>query len=210
MLFRSLILYYNLHRDNLDDRYATADMICTESQDVLSRGWRDLPPLWHPVLSMKFGSTAPDRPAPFGIIHSCPGMDWRHTGLPTAEYLFWMSGVAAGGGSLWHSITGFCDTISDKRLLRALTEVDHKIARIEGDMDGARPRSDALLLWDGSKSAEGWADILMNNQLQFDLAAPYQATGERLKGYPLAIVPDGFPLENGLPEVLREYVGNGG
>ena len=205
-----LILYYNLHRDNLDDRYATADMICTESQDVLSRGWRDLPPLWHPVLSMKFGSTAPDRPAPFGIIHSCPGMDWRHTGLPTAEYLFWMSGVAAGGGSLWHSITGFCDTISDKRLLRALTEVDHKIARIEGDMDGARPRSDALLLWDGSKSAEGWADILMNNQLQFDLAAPYQATGERLKGYPLAIVPDGFPLENGLPEVLREYVGNGG
>ncbi len=205
-----LILYYNLYKDNLDDRYATADMICTESQDVLSRGWRDLPSLWHPVLSMKLGNTAQGRPAPFGIIHSCPGMDWRHTGLPTAEYLFWMSSVAAGGGSLWHSITGFKDTISDKRLLKAITEVDRHIASIEGDMDGASPRSDMLLLWDGSKSAEGWADILMNNQLQFDLAAPYQATRQRLAGYPLVIVPEGFTLENGLPEILVEYVEAGG
>lgn len=205
-----LILYYNLYKDNLDDRYATADMICTESQDVLSRGWRDLPPLWHPVLSMKFGSTVLDRPAPFGIIHSCPGMDWRHTGLPTAEYRFWMSGVAAGGGSLWHSVTGFGDTISDKRLLRAITEVDMQIARIEGDMDGAKPRSDALLLWDGSKNAEGWADILMNNQLQFDLAAPYQVTRERLDGYPLVIAPEGFPIDDGLPGLLEKYVREGG
>lgn len=205
-----LILYYNLYRDNLDDRYATADMICTESQDVLSRGWRDLPPLWHPVLSMKFGSTVPGRPAPFGIIHSCPGMDWRHTGLPTAEYKFWMSGVAAGGGSLWHSITGFADTISDKRLLRALSEVDHKIAKIEGDMDGASPRSDVLLLWNGSKDAEGWADILMNNQLQFDLAAPYQVDKERLAGYPVVVVPEGFPMEGSLPGLLEEYVRAGG
>jgi len=205
-----IILYYNLYKDNLDDRYATADMICTESQDVLSRGWRDLPPLWHPVLSMKFGSTVHGRPAPFGIIHSCPGMDWRHTGLPTAEYLFWMSGVAAGGGSLWHSITGFADTISDKRLLAALTEVDHNIARIENDMDAARARSDILLLWDGGKSAEGWVDILMNNQLQFDLAASYQVTKERLAGYPLVLVPDGFPLDGKLPALLEEYVRKGG
>ena len=205
-----LILYYGLYRDNLNDRYATADMICTESQDVLSRGWKDIPPIWHPVLSMKMGRTMEEHPSPFGIIHSCPGMDWRHTGLPTAEYLFWMSGVVAGGGQLWHSITGFPDTISDKRILHSLTAVNKMIEKIENEMDGAEFRSDVLLYWDGGKAAEGWADGLTNCHFQFDLAAPYQLTSEKLARYPVVIVPNGGPLDSESLALLKTYAENGG
>lgn len=119
-----MILYYNLHRDNLEQRVSITDMLCTEPQDVLSLGHTRIPEFWQPALSIKVGRSVPGRPDPFGIVHSCPGMDWRHTGLPPAEYRFWLSQIPANGGQLWHSLTGIPDTITDKRILRTVTEVN--------------------------------------------------------------------------------------
>ena len=205
-----LILYYGIYNENLDDRLSTSDMLCTEAQDVLSRGWKDIPPLWYPTLIMKMGRAQPEgNPQPFGIIHSCPGMDWRHTGLPQAEYRFWLRQIPAAGGAIWHSVTGFNATISDKRILRAVSDVNAEIAAIEPDMHGAKECSDVLLLWN-SRKTEGWADLLVGTQTQFDVRDPYQITPALLSRYALVVLPDGYPLTEAIAAMLRGYVKSGG
>lgn len=86
-----LILYYisynmksksfgnqEIRRDSIYERYKTADLICTEAQDVLSNGSDGIPPVIAPMVAMKCGQRDDEALKPFGIIHSCPGMDWRH------------------------------------------------------------------------------------------------------------------------------------
>ena len=206
-----LILYYNLYKDNLYDRVATADMICTEPQDVLSLGYKEIPQFWKPALAVRMGrSLGGDFPAPFGIIHSCPGMDWRHTGLPVPEYMFWMSQVPANGGQIWHSITGFNDTVSDKRIIQAVSDINHMIARTEPYMDGAVSASRTLLVWNGSASAEGLAEGMLNTQVLFDVLAAYQLSAERLSGYETVIVPGDFDFTEELVALFTAYAEQGG
>ena len=206
-----MILYYNLYRDNLNDRLATADMLCTEPQDVLSLGYREIPQFWKPALSIRMGRTMlEEAPAPFGIIHSCPGMDWRHTGIPPAEHLFWMAQIPANGGYLWHSLTGFGDTITDKRILHSVGEINRRIAKVEDEMEGARSVSETVVLWNARESGEGWAEGLLNRQEQFDLLDSYQLEKRRLEKYRVAILPGDYPLDREKAEVLKEYVASGG
>lgn len=205
-----LILYYGIHNENLNDRYNTADMICTESQNILSRGSSSIPNFTHPMLTMKLGRTAGISPIPFGIIHSCPGMDWRHTGMPQAEYLFWVSQIPASGGSIWHSITGFNDTISDKRIIKSITKINQMTKKVEMLMDGAISISDTVLLWNSKSSSEGWVEALANTQIQFDLLDIYQVTKESLKPYKVVIVPNDYPFTPKIVSILKEYTANGG
>ena len=205
-----IILYYGLYNDNLYDRTATADMICTEPQDVLSLGWDRIPPSWRPTLSIKMGRTLENYPKPFGIVHSCPGMDWRHTGLPTAEYMFWMSQIPASGGHIWHSITGFNDTISDKRIIKSVSDINHMIKKSEDYMDNAKPVSQTLLLWNSQQSSDGWAEGLTNTQVLFDILDNYQITLERLKNYKVVIIPENFDLSDDNAGIIKDYVEEGG
>ena len=216
-----IILYYcpftsktkafgRFDRDNIYDRYATADLICTESQNVLSNGINEIPETIHPVLSMKAGQTEDGELLPFGIIHSCPGMDWRHVGLPENEYLPWMCQVPAANGTIWHSVTGYNDTITDKRIIHTITAVDKMIVKCEQDMHGAKSKADVLLLWNGSKAGKNWADILMKEHIQFDLMHDYRINKERLMTYKAVIIPEGFPVKDGLDKVLAAYVSAGG
>ena len=206
-----LILYYSCSaKENLQQRLETADMLCCEAQDVLSRKWSDIPPMWYPTLIMKYGRTQPnDGKNPFGIIHSCPGMDWRHTGLPPAEYASWLRQIPAAGGSIWHSVTGFADTITDKRILDTITALDADIATIETDMHGAREHSDVLLLWNGETSY-GWVQLFVNTQTQFDLCTPGILSREKLAQYPVVVVPDEYPLTEASAAMLCEYARQGG
>ena len=113
-------------------------MLCAEAQDILSQGIENITPFWLPSLNAKYGSVPEHMPAPFGIIHSCPGMDWRHAGLPEAEYQSWMSRVAANGANLWHSLTGFKETIGDQRLLRTIKAVNQDAVQVEMAMNGSK------------------------------------------------------------------------
>ena len=178
-----LILYYvpftwksktleggrDIIRDSIYERYKTADLICTEAQDILSNGRHSIPSTIDPMLAMKSGQRDDEELRPFGIIHSCPGMDWRHVGLPSAEYLPWMAQIPASGGIIWHSVTGYPDTIQDKRILDTINIVDHMIVKTEEDMKGARNASEVLLLWDGEPASKSMADILAKNHVTFDL-----------------------------------------
>lgn len=216
-----MILYYcpftskskafgRFDRDNIYDRYATADLICTESQNVLSNGINEIPETIHPVLSMKAGQTEDGELLPFGIIHSCPGMDWRHVGLPENEYLPWMCQVPAANATIWHSVTGYNDTITDKRIIHTITTVDKMIMKCEQDMHGVKSKADVLLYWNGSQAGRNWADILMKEHIQFDFMHDYCINRDRLMKYKAAILPDGFPVTEGMDKLLEAYVSNGG
>ncbi len=216
-----LILYYipyggqsksfgRIDRDSIYERYETADLICTESQDVLSRGVGNIPETIHPIVAMKAGQRDDEELRPFGIIHSCPGMDWRHVGLPIAEYLPWMCQVPASGGVLWHSVTGYPDTITDKRILKAAGQVDHMILKAEPDMEGAKSRAEVLLCWDGSEASRGWAEVLVKNHVSFDLMQDYRINRDRMNKYRLVIVPDGLLKTDGIAEAVNSYADKGG
>lgn len=205
-----LILYYGAKaREDLRDRLAMADLLCTEAQDVLSRGARDIPPIWEGAMAMKAGH-AVGLPTPFGIIHSCPGMDWRHTGLPPAEYRFWLSQIPANGGNIWHSLTGFPDTIADKRILSAVREVNGKIALCEGEMDGAVSAAETALLWNGGAGACSWFDALTATHVQFDLLDEMHLSVEALAKYRAAVLPAGLALTQAQQAMLCDYVRQGG
>lgn len=215
-----MILYYipyswkgigfHIDRDSIYDRYQTADLICTEAQDVLSNGGNRIPKTAHPVLAMKAGMRDDEAFRPFGIIHSCPGMDWRHTGLPVAEYLPWMAQVPASGGVLWHSVTGYPDTIHDKRILQAIDQVDHMIADTEADMDGARNWSETLVIWDGADAAYTTCDALLKNHVAFDLMQDYAISLEKMRNYRVVLVPDGLLRKADVRDALAAYIAEGG
>ena len=189
-----VILYFKTYGEDLDARAATADILCAEAQDVLSQGKRDFTPFWLPTLNAKYGSVPEQMPAPFGIIHSCPGMDWRHAGLPEAEYRSWMSWVAANGANLWHSVTGFKETIGDKRLFHTIRAVNQDARQVEEAMEGAKSAAQVLLVWNGTKSAEGWLEGLLNTQIQFDVEDELRFDAERAGRYEAVIVPAGGRL----------------
>jgi len=205
-----VVLYYNLYKDNLNARTSTADMICSEPQDVLSQGYKNITQFCKPALCIKMGRTVENYPTPFGIIHSCPGMEWRHTGLPTAEYMFWMSQIPSNGGFIWHSITGFSDTISDKRILKSISGINHMIVKVENHMDGATSLAQTLLLWNTQPSAEGWAEGLVNTQIQFDVLDSYQITLGKIKHYKTVIIPEKYQFTDKLIKIIRDYVADGG
>lgn len=216
-----MILYYSPYttfstsfgrndRDSIYDRYATADLICTESQNILSKGVNEIPETIHPIMAMKSGQLENREKLPFGIIHSCPGMDWRHVGMPIPEYLPWMCQVPASGGILWHSVTGYNSTITDKRIIDAVTKVNKWIAKSENDMNGAKSKSEVLLLWDGVEAGKGWAEALVKNHIQFDLMHDYHINTELLPNYKVIVCPDGFISNYPVMEVLKNYIKQGG
>lgn len=216
-----MILYYypnsaisksfgRFDRDSIYDRYATADLICTESQDVLSKGIKEIPDTIHPIVAMKSGQIEDSSLLPFGIIHSCPGMDWRHVGLPEAEYLPWMCQVPASRGVIWHSLTGYNDTIADKRIIRAVTKVDKMIQKTEKDMKGAVSKAEVLLLSNGTPATRGWVEALVKSHIQFDFMFEYRMNLEIMKKYPVVIAPESFMVYEGVADMLKEYVSGGG
>ncbi|WFR59461.1 family 10 glycosylhydrolase [Anaerocolumna sp. AGMB13025] len=212
-----VILYYstfeegrNNRVDNLDHRYETADLICTEAQDVLSKGAKKIPQAFKPALNMKLGNSVENKPLPCGIIHSSPGMDWRHTGITPAEYLYWMSQVPANRGIIWHSLTGFNDTISDKRILKSVGQINHNIKKCEVYMEDAVSVSQVVLLWNGSEAAMGWAEAMINIQCQFDLLDKFHFNLDKLKEYAVLVIPGDFELDEDTAELLQEYIDFGG
>ncbi len=205
-----VVLYYGLHDENFAFRGEIADMVCTEAQDVLSLGRNEIPEFWKPSLIMKMGRNLPDTPDPFGIIHSSPGMDWRHTGLPPAEYLFWLTQIPANGGYIWHSLTGVPETITDKRILNIVTEMNGMTKKVESHMHNAESLSQVVMLWQQQKSAEGWADGLISNQIPFDILSSEFVDLEHIKNYRVVVIPENWKFTSKFVLDLKEYVKQGG
>lgn len=203
-----MILY--LYPANMLDSEQTSDLHCTEPQDILSLGHHHIPEFWKPALSMKLGKSLPGRPTPCGIVHSSPGMDWRHTGLPPAEYRFWLSQIPAQGGNIWHSLTGIPETIEDKRILDVVSDFNRSVEKVESYMEDAVGVAQIAMMWTGDPSAEGWADGLINMQIPFDVILSVHATSEKLSRYKGLIIPEGMKVSDAFIATLHQYVKGGG
>lgn len=199
-----------LPADNIESMSEEGNTLCTEAQDVLSMGAQNLPEWNAPALRMKMGRTVEDFPPPVGIIHTCPGMDWRHACMPEAEFLYWAAQIPANGGSYWTTFTGFSDTISDKRMLRTVGAFNAMTEKITGDMEGAKSVCEVMLLSDGGIYVQGWAEALMCAHIDFDMLAHYQLNYDRIKKYPVVIVPKGFKYPEGSRDIFEKYVAGGG
>ncbi|MDR3121335.1 MAG: hypothetical protein LBU58_08400, partial [Clostridiales bacterium] len=185
------------------------EMVCSESQNVLSRGLGRLSDNWEPNMTAKLCALDSPLAPPYGIIHSSPGMDWRHTGLPPAEYRMWLSQVPAAGASLWHSVTGVPDTISDGRLLESVRSLNEKIKAQEDAMEGTDPVADIGLLYDRGAPPKGWLRALHDRQYLFGLLVG-DAAADGLENYPMVLLPEGYPVTDALAAALEAYVRRGG
>ncbi len=196
--------------DNIDVNAKQCNVLCTEAQNVLSLGVKKLPEWATPALRMKMGRTIKDYPPPVGIIHACPGMDWRHACLPVAEFMYWAAQIPANGGSYWTTFTGFNDTVTDKRMIRAVEAFNKMTNRIVEDMDGAQSAVEVLLLSDGGPYVQGWAEALFCQHIDFDMLAHYQFSYDRIKDYNVVIVPKQFKYPAGAEEAFARFVSDGG
>lgn len=201
----AMLFYYNpLYNEQM------TDLLCTEPQNVLSLGHQQIPEFWKPALNLKLARSIPNKPAPIGIVHSCPGMDWRHTGLPPAEYLYWLSQVPGQGCSIWHSLTGVPDTITDKRILETVKVFNRMVMKIEDAMSGSTPYSQIALLWTLDKSAERWAEALFTKQISFDVLLHEKLSLEGLSLFRVLILPEGVIYDDNLLDVVTGFIKMGG
>ena len=205
-----MILYYDSHGRNLTQRSATTDLLCTESQNVLSRGHQGLPDRWKPARTMKIANSQPDGPPPVGIIHACPGMDWRHIGIPPAEYAYWVSQIPANNGHVWHTLTGVPDTIADNRIFDVVSTVNERTAAVASQMETAQSAARCVLLWDRSTASRALLDGLTHGGIPFDLLLPAQVDASRLHDYELVIVPATWEDADETIDAITEYVRDGG
>lgn len=201
---------FTIPADHIDEIAEQGNTLCTEAQDVLSMGVKALPDWNTPALRMKMGRTVEDNPPPVGIIHACPGMDWRHACMPEAEFLYWAAQIPANGGSFWTTFTGFADTIPDKRMLHTVKKLNHMIRLTQEDMTGAKSDCQVLLLSDGGVGVKGWAEALMCAHIDFDMLAHYQLKEGKLDPYPCVIVPKGYPYSEKAARLLADYCEKGG
>ncbi len=200
----------HLPAGNLARQAQEGNAMLTEAQDVLSRGTEHIPEWNTGMLDMKLGRAMGKEAPPIGIIHTCPGMDWRHACMPEEEFLYWAAQIPANGGSLWVSMTGIPDTICDKRMLRAVKALNEWERICEAEMAEAVSRAQVLLLSNGSMSTKGWADALTGVHLDFDMTSADLLREETLRKYPVVIAPKDFRYPAGSGAWFAAYVNAGG
>lgn len=198
-----------------------AELLCAEPHNMMTLGRKNMSQAWKPAINMKWARSTGAAARPLAIVHSSPGLNWRHTGIQPAEYDFWLSQAAAHGGQLWHSLTGVPDTIGDRNIIEAVRSANRKAKSIEPFIHGAKPAAQIALLWSELKPAElwhagdgafkdGWIEGLMANQLPFELLHVRDASDERLRSYELLIAPADVVYTEQLVAELETYVEAGG
>lgn len=95
---------------------------------------------------------------------------------------------------MWHSLTGFKETIGDPRILKTVREVNQDAGRVEKAMKNSKSAAQILLVWNGTESAEGWLEGLLDTQIQFDVEDELRFSSQRASRYQAVIVPAGGNL----------------
>ena len=190
------------------------DIFFTNPPDVVHGETHDMPGMsllrdWAPAAAMNLCRTlSPNRP-PVDIVHTAPGLSWRHTGLPPAEHMFWIAQVGASGGSIWHSFTGTPETQQDKRILQTVREYDRKAALAEPLMEGAKPAAQVGLVWN-SLGGYGWIEMLVSNHIPYGLLLASHITAQTIQQYEAIIFPEYTKWNAALIAAAEDYVTSGG
>jgi hypothetical protein len=95
-------------------------------------------------------------------------------------------------------------------MLKTIGRLNRMTEKMEEDMFGASSDCAVMLLSDAGIHVQGWAEALMCAHIDFDMLAHYQLSLERIKKYPLVIVPKGFAYPEDAKAILDAYVNGGG
>ncbi len=206
-----LVLYYMYQ--HITGECLNAEIICEEARDSLSEG---VSAAWQPLVRMQFCQAFSKEAPPWGFIHSAPGLDWRHVGLPPAEYRFWLSQIPASGATLIHSLTGIPDTFLDKRVFQSVRWVNERTRQVYPLIKGKQQVAEvAVLVNEAHMNLEEtnsfpWANALMDMQVPFTPLLDQDVRRQKLSQYRLVVAPFGYVYT---PESLLEveaYVKAGG
>lgn len=175
----------------ISERAKFGHWLCAESQDIFSDGQERKVGKFITTIKMKVGRSAEDMPDPIALLHTCPGMDWRHVGLSSEEYISWCAQAGANGAQLWISCTGIPDTMEDKRVTESITAINQMHQRVDPEMVGVKSAAKVLVVNDGGRNLLGWGHALIAGHIDFDVATMKQLDEKRLGKYELLIIPGG-------------------
>ena len=187
------------------------DVLHAETHDSLSNGATSLGHSWTPAANTNLGLFLDPNVQPVDIVHTAPGLLWRHVGLPPAEHRFWLSQVLANGGNIWHSLSGLPDRQRDRRLVRTISEFNKQAEISAGLMKGATNAAQIAILWN-HYAGHGWIEILTGNQIPYQILVnnPSHIDAETLRRYRIVILPENTRWTPELTTLCASYVEQGG
>ncbi len=193
------------------------DVLCSEPLDHLALGRNEQRPRWLPGVAANFGRTVSNNRPPIIIIHACPGLVWRHTGLPEHENRFWLTQAIAGGGSIWHSLTGVPATQYDGRILENVAQFNTFLEANEeffADLEPITPvavvSSRRSIRHSGSEELYGFIEALTNHQIPFTVIPEEHLTPDHLASYDVLVLPNVSHMSDDAIASVRELSGRGG
>lgn len=189
---------------SIRDCLQMGELILEDAQDILTLGTKQIQCRILPLLRTKVGTCFHER-RPVGLIHSAPGLEWRHVDVPEEEFVFWASQVILAGGQLWFSLTGFEEAMYDRRVIATISELNAKAEKALRIMENSHSASEVLILCAGERELRGWACCLAESHIDFDLMPAGEYNYDTLEKYRLVIVPDGRGIVR-----LIEYMSGGG
>jgi len=193
------------------------DVLCSEPLDHLASGWHRQRPRWLPGMAAKFGRNLGNNRPPIIIIHACPGLVWRHTGLPKSENRFWLAQAVAHGGNIWHSLTGVPATQYDGRILEGVAEFNAFLEANEEffvDLEPIAPvavvSSRHSIHRSGPEELYGFIEALTNHQIPFTVIPEEHLTPEHLASYDVVVLPDVSCMSDDAVASVKGFAERGG
>jgi hypothetical protein len=141
------------------------------------------------------------------------GYYYRHIAVtPELQELRLWQSIANLGGIDWY-LMGRIDNHLDRSGFAGIERVFSFAEENESTFKGFKPWSQVLLVSEsgaGKAEGRGWARLLLENHIQFDMAMAEQLNQKNIKKYKVIIVPNLPCLEDEQLASLDEYAENGG
>ena len=194
-------------------RIQHSDVLCSEPMDILSSGWAQQRPRWWAGMNARFGRTVMENKPPIIIIHSCPGLVWRHTTLPDHESRFWLAQVVANGGSIWHTLTGVPATHYDQRILEGVARFNALAEANEEFLSDLEPITPVAVVDPreaGTEELYGFIEALTNHQIPFSVIPEEYLTSGYLSQYEVLVLPNSSRLSDDAIAAIKQFAERGG
>ena len=204
-------------RETIEFMSKYSDVISTQPRDAYQDGWGNQDPRWKAAIETNFARSAMNNgERPLILTNTAPGLAWRHTSLPKAEFDFWMAQIIANGGNWLPSTTGFPAVMEDMRTLENVGAFNREIEKVQPYLTNNIKKAKVAILNSSrnfkqlEEELNGFFETLINHQIQFDVIAEYNLLKDGLKGYDLLILADQKVLTNTELEAIESFIKKGG
>lgn len=204
-------------RETIELMSEFSDVLSTQPRDAYFQGWEAQDPRWKSSIETNFARSAHQNgERPLILTNTAPGLAWRHTSLPKAEFDFWMAQIIANGGNWLPSTTGFPAVMEDQRTLENVRDFNLQIEKIQPYLANNFKNAPVAILNSKSnfKKSEdelnGFFEAMISHQIQFDVISEYNLIRGDLKNYDLLILADQRILTDQEITAINDFIEKGG